>query len=634
MRCTVSLCAAFLLSIHCGYAAESDALAIDANIQARHLPFGTILDPVFASASSDQIVGYTRCGDSALWTGHYLAAEAFRYKVTAAPGALANVKNAIAGIKSLLDVTGNNFLARCIVPLASPYAAGIQNEEKANGIYMASPWFWVGNTSRDQYAGVVFGLGVAYDMVDDPAARGSIGDLLTRVIEYPRGHNWVIPEPDGSNNGDFLVRPDYISTFLQVGRHINPARFNGDTFQEKVLLAVHIAVPIGVDAGSDNSYFKFNLDYINFYNLVRLDPNTGSTDSRNAYSILRNHTASHLNAFFDMIDRGLSGPNAARDAETAALLDQWLLRPRRDQFVDLTNTVPVCGSQACQPIPVALRTPTDFLWQRSPFQLTGGAVGTIETAGIDYVLPYWMARFYGVVTAAHVQSAAAISAAVAPDSIASMFASNLAATTAQASAQPLPFSLGGVSLMVTDAAGAQRLAPLIYVSPSQINFVVPAGAASGAAMFTVANGGTNTSVTGNVQNIAPTLFSMNGNGSGAAAATAIRTQAGNPQLQAPVPVFTCQGSTCTSVPIAVGLDAPVYLTLYGTGIRNRSSLSNVQVTIRGIGVPVLYAGPQPSFTGLDQVNVALTLNLRGSAESNVVLTVDGQTSNAVTVNIQ
>jgi uncharacterized protein (TIGR03437 family) len=99
-------------------------------------------------------------------------------------------------------------------------------------------------------------------------------------------------------------------------------------------------------------------------------------------------------------------------------------------------------------------------------------------------------------------------------------------------------------------------------------------------------------------------------------------------------VFTCSGSTCTSVPIDVGLDTPVYLTLYGTGIRNRSSLSNVKATIHGIGVPVLYAGPQPSFTGLDQVNMALTLNLRGSGESNVVLTVDGQTSNTVTVNIQ
>jgi hypothetical protein len=95
-----------------GDAAEADALAILANIQARHLPFGTILDPIFASAGSDQIVGYTRCGDSAIWTGNYLAAEAFRYNVTQAPDALLHVKSAIAGIQSLADVTGINLLAR------------------------------------------------------------------------------------------------------------------------------------------------------------------------------------------------------------------------------------------------------------------------------------------------------------------------------------------------------------------------------------------------------------------------------------------------------------------------------------------------------------------------------------------
>src|SRR5260370_597571 len=245
-----------------------------------------------------------------------------------------------------------------------------------------------------------------------------------------------------------------------------------------------------------------------------------------------------------------------------------------------------------------------------------------------------MARFYGVVTGAHVQSAAAASTAVAPDSIASLYGSNLAGTTAQANAVRLPLSLGGISLTITDATGAQLQAPLIYVSPSQINFIVPAGTATGAATFTVMNGGTNTSVTGNVQTVAPTLFSMNGNGSGVAAATAFRTQAGNPGISSPVTVFTCTGSTCSSVPIDVGLDTPVYLTLYGTGIRARGSLSNVKVTIHGISVPVLYAGAQPTFTGLDQVNVALTLNLRGSGESDVALTMDGQTSNTVTVNIQ
>jgi uncharacterized protein (TIGR03437 family) len=102
------------------------------------------------------------------------------------------------------------------------------------------------------------------------------------------------------------------------------------------------------------------------------------------------------------------------------------------------------------------------------------------------------------------------------------------------------------------------------------------------------------------------------------------------RVQSPVPVFSCGTSGCVAVPIDLGIDTPVYLSLFGTGIRNRSSLSNVTVTINGISVPVLYAGPQSQFPGLDQVNVALTSNLRASGETNVVLMVDGQTANPVT----
>src|SRR5437764_8959606 len=97
------------------HAAESDALAISQNIQAQHLPYGTILDPRFASsdpASSDYgvIVSYTRCRDSAIWTGHYLAAEAFRYAVTGSSDALSNVQGAVNGISNLRQVTGTDVL--------------------------------------------------------------------------------------------------------------------------------------------------------------------------------------------------------------------------------------------------------------------------------------------------------------------------------------------------------------------------------------------------------------------------------------------------------------------------------------------------------------------------------------------
>ncbi len=73
-----------------------------------------------------------------------------------------------------------------------------------------------------------------------------------------------------------------------------------------------------------------------------------------------------------------------------------LERPRRDEWVDLRDEVPMCGEdRACFPIPVKDRVRTDFLWQRSPFLAYGGGAGTIASPGVDYVLPYWMARYFG-----------------------------------------------------------------------------------------------------------------------------------------------------------------------------------------------------------------------------------------------
>jgi uncharacterized protein (TIGR03437 family) len=606
-------------------AAERDALAISAGIQARHMPFGTILDPIYTSPTSNQVVGYTRCGDSSLWTGAYLAAEAFRYKVTQSADALRNLKSALAGLKALVDVTGDDRLARCMVPAGSPYAPGIESEEAQHTIHQSPPWIWVDNTSRDQVVGVFFGLGAAYDVVDDATIRSGIGDLATRMIGFIAHHQWS-PNDDISNT--FELRPEELRMLLQVAHHVNPSISIGDP-----LLVLPIDAAVGVDVLSNSSYFKFNLDYMSFYNLVRLQNNQ---DVRGAYQIVRDHTASHQNAFFDIVDRVLTGPDSSRDTEMRGLLDQWLQRPRRDLFVDLSKSVQVCGSSACQPIPVPLRTPTDFLWQRDPFQLAGGGDGLIEDAGIDYILPYWMGRYFGVIAGASaVQSAAASGIAVAANSLGSLYGANLAPGIAEASSQPLPTILGGVTLAVTDAAGARRSAPLLYVSPGQINFLVPDGTVPGTATFVVSNGSTTQTFTAAVQAVAPAFFSMNGTGTGVAAATAITVQAGDPQqMQFPVPVFQCASSGCVSVPIILGIDTPIYVSFYGTGIRNRSSLENVGVTINGIGVPVLYAGPSPNFAGLDQVNIGLVLNLRNSGESGVVVTVDGQASNVVTINIR
>ncbi|MBK9169393.1 MAG: hypothetical protein IPM24_18285 [Bryobacterales bacterium] len=387
------------------WGAEEDALAISRGIQERHMPFGTILDPMYAAPDTDEITGYTRCGDSAIWTGHYLAAEAFRYHHTRDDDALHNVWRALWGIRQLMDVTAPRaLLARCIIPVESPYAVGILQEEAHHGNYMGSldgqPYFWVGNTSRDQYLGVFFGLSVAYDLVDDPNVRGVAAHIVTRLLDDLMDRNFAIVMPGGEISTVFWSRADQRLTLLQIGRRMNPGRFDRAYTWAAWAGAGSMLGPISLQLlDPHGSYFKFNLNSISFYNLIRLGGSSAiEAVYRQAYNIMRRTLAGHGNAHFNMIDFEINGPDEARDADTRQLLEDWLQRPRRDEWVDLRDKYPACDeNQACQVIPAIERVTTDFLWQRSPFQLYGGGSGTIEGAGIDYILPYWMARHYGVI---------------------------------------------------------------------------------------------------------------------------------------------------------------------------------------------------------------------------------------------
>ncbi len=382
---------------------ETAAQEISRQIQERHVPYGTVLGPVFASPESDQIVSYSRAGDSAIWTGHYLAAESYRYKVTRDVDALSNVKRTLEGLRLLVDVTGTNLLARAAMPADAPFAEAVAREEAHHGIHSAQlngkKYRWVGHTSRDQYCGVFFGLSVAYELLEEPKVRDAARELITRMLNFLLGNYWLVRMPDGSISTTFLHRPEQQLALLQVGRQVNPARFASAYEWHRVSLAALVPVSIGSDVFDDhNRYFKFNLDAINLFNLVRLEEKgTPRKLYVFAYDIFRDAIRHHGNAHFNMIDRAVASPYASRDKQTVRLLEEWLERPRRDPYLRLAAEFESCGpNRACKPIPIPRRIRTDFLWQRSPFQLMGGGDGRIEGPGIDFILPYWMARHFQV----------------------------------------------------------------------------------------------------------------------------------------------------------------------------------------------------------------------------------------------
>jgi uncharacterized protein (TIGR03437 family) len=211
----------------------------------------------------------------------------------------------------------------------------------------------------------------------------------------------------------------------------------------------------------------------------------------------------------------------------------------------------------------------------------------------------------------------------APDSFVSAYGQGLSIVAAGATSPPYPANLAGVTATLTDASGAARPATLAYVSPSQVNLLVPSDTAPGAATLSI--GGA--SATLRIVPVSPGLFELNA--ARVAAALAVRVPNGQ-AVQTPVPVFDCSTGACRTVPIALDTQSTVYLNLYATGVRHATAFA---CTAGGVTVPVSYAGAQGTYPGLDQINVALPASLRGLGEVDVVVTADGKSSNAVRIAI-
>jgi uncharacterized protein (TIGR03437 family) len=223
---------------------------------------------------------------------------------------------------------------------------------------------------------------------------------------------------------------------------------------------------------------------------------------------------------------------------------------------------------------------------------------------------------------------------LAPNAIMTEFGNNLTTGTASPTgdASSLPTVLANTTVTVQDSKGVARLAQLFYVSPTQINYLVPADTALGVARVSVTAPNGVTSVLVNVISTAPGLFTTST--SGLAAGGGILVEGLNQSAFNLTYTDPASGAV-TALPIYMGtrLDT-VYLTLFGTGFRNRTTLDDVQVMVNGIHTPALYAGPQSQYPGLDQLNFVLPFSLAGTGKVTINVSVNGVGANPVYVTVQ
>ncbi|MBI4464842.1 MAG: hypothetical protein HY647_09085, partial [Acidobacteria bacterium] len=215
-------------------------------------------------------------------------------------------------------------------------------------------------------------------------------------------------------------------------------------------------------------------------------------------------------------------------------------------------------------------------------------------------------------------------APLAPGSIISIFGTNLAATTASASALPLPRALGSTSVEINGGA-----VPLFYVSPTQINAQLP-GELSGTTAFLRVRNGLSTSepISIALASVAPAIFSKDSTGRGEGAITFAASQlvvsAERPARAGDFVQIFATGLGPVSPTVPSGQPPPLEPLSRTTFL--------VTATMGGVPATVVFAGLAPDLVGVYQVNAQVPEGVSGTVP--LVLTVGGIASNEVTLEVR
>lgn len=232
-------------------------------------------------------------------------------------------------------------------------------------------------------------------------------------------------------------------------------------------------------------------------------------------------------------------------------------------------------------------------------------------------------------------SAASYEAGVAaPEQILAAFGVRLSSVTLAARTVPLPLTLNDLVLRVRDAAGVERLAPLFFVSPNQINYQLPAGTVNGSALLTLTPVNDRNALlaagTVLVVDIVPGLFTADASGKGWPVAQLLRIAANGALSYEPITRYDDAQRRFVALPINFSATTDqLFLILFGTGWRGRANLSEVTATIGNTPVEVLFAGAQGALIGVDQINLTLPRNLAGRGELDLRIAAQGKPANVV-----
>ena len=447
--------------------------------------------PCYESLVSEELATYLDVEtwltgeNDGLWSGLYLASQAYRYAVTGSKQALSNIELLLAGEVDRMAITGvPGLFTRQFIPPGvdgiscptdpSSYTVDAEKDDnrwvkiEADGcVWTTDPdtlawsasshcglddyagWCWLDNVSQDEYVGHMFALGALAQLVDDPGVQAIVTDLLGQVGEHLMVNDLAFVDWDGrlTEHGRLYPMaltdtPGYLAvmamSFMLVaaegsGREDLRAYYD-DCLMQKNGTSECLPWPgqkpqpftdylpalllyMG-DGSCESNWNNFSMVMANFHHLLWLERDLAvrdllhdALDTEAMRAAEDRALIEQRNAWYDVmwaahkrLGPDSDGPDLQAVEDAVCSLRQF---PASQHSPGKDNTDLYehdCDgrkgdSMTADPLPVADRCGHTFLWWSNPYirETCTERTWDIHQPG-DYLLAYWMARYYGFVS--------------------------------------------------------------------------------------------------------------------------------------------------------------------------------------------------------------------------------------------
>ena len=423
--------------------------AADVRARSYHVVEGIYWQAIRSQSDSPPDL-YGSGGDSLLFTSNYLAACAYRYGVTRNSDDLDKTIDALRGVYILTHASGTpGSLMRCAFPTAAPekfrYPLRWQRRIARDFVYdgpadLDDPFnpgqklpqmtFYT-RVTRDQLTGLVYGLSVFWEIVTPENAASAadrakimkawphVTTIVDAVYRKLRSDDWDIRDQTGRNdtNSDHVGKDLLRLSLLSLYRKTLLAAHRAERIQGKYDDLLSVLKVLGFFPSDPFNRFSNAQQYyawnLRFTRAAALWLNADDVDKPLVADYIRKwmfkSVKNHKNAWFTFVYAVANKDREAAD-DGVLSLKSWSLRPVpgwpspvADGWGDRAFKVPnvvgmVSGAADDKVLWPHLRKPTSYwTWQKGPWD----AGRTHPTAGydsgtLDLLLPYWMARYHGL----------------------------------------------------------------------------------------------------------------------------------------------------------------------------------------------------------------------------------------------